>query len=398
MTVIAAQAGPRNGKGCLPMGKPGPVGGMTTPRSLAISPTAAGQSDPDVLVLSTGDVRIPVYAEAGVSPPRRADQPYPPPAGTTALREAVAATAGVAADQVLVTPGARLAIFAVLNAALQEGGDVLLPTPYWSSYPTVIAVAGGAVVPVPGTVGDGSLSRRALDAACTTATRVLVVNSPRNPDGAVTSAEDLRTAVSWASSRGITVLFDQVYRGIPLADQYAPSLVSVLGQLPGHCVVVDGLSKSHALAGLRIGWAIGAGELLHRALALASHLLGGTSMPGQDAAVAALRDTALPRRIGTELSANLDRALAAMADIPGVHAPRPAGGIFLCPDLRSCPPARHAHGDVAAWLKREHRVAVVDGTAFGAPGHIRLSFALPADQLDKGLQRLRSALLRSRDA
>lgn len=366
-------------------------------RGLAISPTAAVQTDAGVLNLSTGDVRIRVHPEAGAALPCRAGQMYPPPAGIPALREAVASTAGIAADQVLVAPGARLAILAVLSAALREGGDVLVPTPYWPSYPVIIAAAGGTFVPVPGTVGAGSLSARALDAACTPASRVLVINSPRNPDGAITPAEELRAAVSWAGRRGITVLFDQVYRGIPLAGRHAPTLADVLGQIPRHCVIIDGLSKSHALAGVRIGWALGTGDLLHGALALASHLLGGTSQAGQDTAIAALRDTALPQRIGTELSANLDRAHAAIADIPGARIPRPSGGIFLFPDLRACPGAQQAGGNIVTWLRQEHRVAVVDGAAFGAPGHIRLSFALPGDQLDEGLRRLRSALLRSRE-
>ncbi|MFI6444119.1 pyridoxal phosphate-dependent aminotransferase [Kitasatospora sp. NPDC050543] len=368
-----------------------------------LSPTAAAAHAQDVLVLSTGDIRIPLHPALPPAPARGADQHYRAPAGDPGLRAVIAASAsapGAAAldaGQVLVAPGARQAILAVLRTVLTGGRtEVLVPSPYWASYPHLIEMAGGRAVTVPGEVGDASPDIEALEAHRTGRTGAVVVNSPRNPDGAVASAQSLRALVEWAGEHGITVLFDQVYRGVAVTDRPAPSITGLYPELPGHCVLVDGLSKSHALAGLRLGWAIASPATAAGAAAVASHFIGHTSGPAQDTAAAVLAGGEHERqRIGKELAANLDLALRALADIPGLSCRRPAGGIFLFPDIRGwlATAPEDARRAPARWLAEQHRVAVVDGAAFGAPGHLRLSFALPAEQLDTGLARLRRALL-----
>ncbi|WP_189054837.1 pyridoxal phosphate-dependent aminotransferase [Longimycelium tulufanense] len=367
-----------------------------------MSPTAAVHQDSGLVVLSTGDVRIPVHPQSGAArAPLRADQTYQAPTGTADLREAVAgrvAAAGGQVDptQVLVAPGARLAIYAVLATLLNDGGEVLLPTPYWASYPELVKRSGGSIVALPAQVGDGRIDLDTLEAHRTPRTRVLVVNSPRNPDGAVTPAEDLAAATAWAERHGITVLCDEVYRGVACTADPAPSILDVLPHLPDHCVVVDGLSKSHALAGLRAGWAITAGGLTRRVAAVASHLLGGTSTAVQSIAADILRDgEAIQAGIGKVLADQLVLARRRLAELPGVSCPEPGGGIFLFPNLTGWladHAPEQARRDLTGWLRDKHRITVVDGAAFGAPGHIRLSFALPAEQLDEGLTRLGSAL------
>ena len=353
-----------------------------------LSPTSAATLAADVVVLSTGDVRVPVYPDAAAAQPRAADQPYPLPAGTDALRNAIAARAGVPARDVLVAPGARLAILSVLAAAVADRREVLLPTPYWSSYPTLIRAAGGVPVVVPD-VGSFAGAR-------TRDTGVVVVNSPRNPDGYVVPAKQLRALVEWAGAGGITVLFDQVYRGVPGVGPVAPSVLDLGPGLPAHCAVVDGLSKSHALAGLRLGWALVSGALREAAVVHASHVVGGTGVPVQEAALAALADRGVRSRLEPVLAANLEYALGRLATVPGVACRRPEGGIFLFPEVRF-PEGRLPGGgphaaDRVRWLREEHRLAVVDGAAFGAPGHLRLSFAVPPDQLRTGIDRLCLAL------
>ncbi|WP_030720077.1 aminotransferase class I/II-fold pyridoxal phosphate-dependent enzyme [Streptomyces griseus] len=365
----------------------------------AISPTAAATTAADVIVLSTGDVRLPLHEKAEPFAPRAEDQPYRAPQGDVELRQSVAAYtaragAAISADQVVVTPGARQAIVITLRVLLEQRPEVLLPTPYWTSYPNLIGMAGGTAVRVPGTVGDGTLDVAALDAHRTARTGAVVVNSPRNPDGAITPGHVLREVISWADHHGIAVLFDQVYRGVALTSEPAPTIAGLYPELPDHCVLVDGLTKSHALAGLRVGWAVIPPPLRTPVVAQASHLIGGTCGPAQDAALTALADD-VPGRIREALTANLDRAVAALRGLPGLECAQPASGIFLFPDLRpwlthDAPDA--ARRDLSGWLKKHHRVAVVDGGHFGAPGHIRLSFAVPAPQLDEGLHRLRSAL------
>ncbi|MER7667485.1 aminotransferase class I/II-fold pyridoxal phosphate-dependent enzyme [Kitasatospora sp. NPDC096128] len=385
-----------------------------------LSPTSAAGIGAGVAVLSTGDVRVPVYPAAAALPALD-DQPYPPPAGQDGLRAAIAAyatasgTATIRPEQVLVAPGARAAILSVLAGALGDRREVLVPGPYWASYPTLIKAAGGTAVLVPGQVGVGAPSIGALEAALTGRTGALVLNSPRNPDGSVIPAERLRELSDWAEARGLLLLFDQVYRGVPIGDGPAPSVLGLGPELPAHCVVVDGLTKSHALAGLRIGWAIAAGPVLDAATAHASHVIGGTGSTAQRIALAVLggepgSDTGggpggepgtqpdrddRRARLGSALEGNLKAVLERLSGIPGVSCPRPEGGIFAFPDLRGwlaehAPPG--ARADLTGWLRDEHRVAVVDGKAFGAPGHVRLSFALPEEDLLTGVDRLRTAL------
>jgi aspartate aminotransferase len=361
-----------------------------------LSATAAVRHDADVLVLSTGDVRIRRYPDAVIAP-RYADQAYRDPAGDDELRHLIANRSGasIGADQVVVTPGARQAVVAALKAVLGQRPEVLLPSPYWGSYPPLIELAGGRTVVVPGPVGDAAPDVAALQAAWTPHTGAVIINSPRNPDGAVASAESLRALVRWAADRDLTVLFDQVYRGVALSADPAASIVDLYPEIPSHCLIIDGLSKSHALAGLRIGWALAPAAVAARIGAVASHFVGGTSSTAQDVATAVLRaDDGRDRRPDPDLVGNLDLALDALAGTSGVSCTRPAGGIFLFPDLRSwltTAPAQARDG-VVPWLRERHRVAVVDGAAFGADGHVRLSFAIPADQLAIGMHRLRAAL------
>lgn len=376
----------------------------------ALSATAAGGHDQDVVVLSTGDVRVPVHPAAPAVRVRRADQHYRAPAGDPDLRSLIAryatppGSAALSPEQVLVAPGARQALVAVVGAVLGERREVLFATPYWASYPHLVELVGGVPVPVPGVVGEGTLDLEAWEARRTPDTAAVIVNSPRNPDGAVVPEDSLRALVEWAGRHGLTVICDEVYRGVPLGGRTAPSLRDVFEELPEHCVVVDGLSKSHALAGLRFGWAIAPARVRARAVAVASHLIGGTSSLVQDAAAAVLSEGEPQRqRIGGDLTANLDLAMEVLGTVEGLVCPRPQGGIFLFPDVRtplgrlgedgrSGPLGEEARRAPAAWLKDRHRVAVVDGSAFGAPGHLRLSFALPAGQLATGLERLRHAL------
>lgn len=369
---------------------------------IALAPTAAFEPVEGLVSLSTGDIRIQVHpdqARPGV--PRSADQPYRAPSGDAELRElvsrytAVAGGTQITADHVVVTPGARQAIFATLRAMLGERREVLLPSPYWTSYPALIEMAGGSPVTVPGEVGDGRLTVDRLETLRSPHTAVVVVNSPRNPDGAVTPADSLREIVEWASGHGIGVLFDQVYRGVRLAPEPAPSVAGLYEELPDHCVLIDGLTKSHALAGLRIGWAIAPPPLRGPIVATASHLIGGTCGVAQDTARQALVDGEAQVRTGEMLAGQLDMALSQLAEVRGLRCDRPQGGIFLFPDLRewlSGSAPAEARKNLSGWLRERHGVAVVDGGGFGAPGHVRISFALPREQLREGIRRLRGAL------
>jgi aspartate aminotransferase len=340
--------------------------------------TAVRERPSDVVVLSTGDVRLPCYPPAAARP-RLADQHYRGAQGEPALRAAIASNDGLEPDQLLITPGARQALLLAFASLPADRREILLPRPYWASYPALA-----------GTVGARLRIVDDLEAAAGPAAGAVLINSPRNPDGAVLDAGRLAELVSWTEARGLLLIFDQVYRGVPLPRPIAPSPLDLPGGLPAHCLVVDGLAKSHALAGLRIGWLAAAPTVLAPITALASHLIGGTSSAAQDAALVALQ-AGPSSQIGTRLADNRDYGAALLDRLPGVRCPKPDGGIFLFPDLTEWL-ANADLPDLVGWLEREHRVAVVDGAAFGAPGHVRLSFAVPAEQFRLGVRRIAKAL------
>jgi aspartate aminotransferase len=247
-----------------------------------------------MLVLSTGDIRIPVYTSIECPLARFADQSYREPAGEPGVRRLIAEACAqegcpVSESQVVITPGARQALFVALRVVLGQRDEVLVPSPYWTSYPELVAMAGGTPVPVPGRGGSGP-ALDALTTQVTPRTAAVIINSPRNPDGAVMPSAALHDIVEWSARADIVVLFDQVYRGVLLAERTATSITNLFPALPDHCVVIDGLSKSHALAGLRLGWAIAAERVSARIIAAASHLIGGTCSVAQDMALQALRN------------------------------------------------------------------------------------------------------------
>lgn len=359
---------------------------------VSASATARRPLPAGVVDLAAGDVRLPFPHPDDLSRTiGPADQAYPDTAGAPQLRARIAAyatgtgTARVTAEQVLVTPGARTAVLLTLLQA--AGREALLPVPRWGSYPALVQCAGARPVDY-GPWPDVAI----LEAARTSCTAIVVINSPRNPDGAVVDAGTIATVLGWARQHGIVVLFDQVYRG--LAAPPAPSPLDLADTLVPGCVVVDGLTKSHAAAGIRLGWAI-TGDLMPALAAVASHLVGGVSTRTQQAALAALTAPAEARTAFLAGLADQVRQAAARLDaIDGVRCPVPDAGFFLFPDLRGwlATIAPGPWSDLAAWLREEHGVAVVDGAAFGAPGHLRLSAAVDPHTLATGLQRITAAL------
>lgn len=356
---------------------------------VTLSSTARRPVPAGVVDLTSGDLRLPFPHPQGVSRTiGPADQAYPDTAGAPDLRTRIAAyataTTTVIAGQVLVTPGARAAVFLTLLQA--AGREVLLPVPHWGSYPTLVRAAGAHPVDYG---PDPQVA--ALEAARTNRTAIVVINSPRNPDGTVVDADTITAVLDWARQHDVIVLFDQVYRGVAVAP--APSPLDIADALPSHCVVVDGLTKSHAAAGIRLGWAI-TDALMPALTAAASHLIGGVSTRTQQAGLAALTEPAGARTAALAgLAAQVRQSAARLDAIPGIRCPAPDAGFFLFPDLRGwladTPPGPRS--DITTWLRDEHGVAVVDGAAFGAPGHIRLSAAVDQPALETGLQRLSAA-------
>jgi aspartate aminotransferase len=321
--------------------------------------------------------------------------------GILALREAVAHRANrtrggeiIGSDQIVVTAGTKQALFNALFALFGAGDEVLVPTPGWTSYYEMLALARAVPVAVGG-APERQLKVTAEDLrrASTARTRGLIMNSPCNPTGAVYSRDELRDILALADERGWWVISDEIYRAISY-DGEAPSLLSAAPSVE-RLVVVDGVAKSFAMTGWRIGWSIAPSSLSRTMTALQSHTTSNASTPSQHAALGALSDeTAAADAVAAMVSEFRRRRDAALQllDAANVEVIRPCGAFYLYMRVR------HAAADdpepgttFARRLLEEHDVAVVPGIAFRSPAWIRLSYAAPADQVLEGVRRVIAA-------
>lgn len=327
---------------------------------------------------------------------------YTPAAGLPALREAIAAKtardSGLAVDaaQVTVSNGGKHALFNVFQALLEPGDEVIVPAPYWVSYPEQIRLAGGTVVPVPTTADDGyTVTPDRLEAARTTSTRALVFVSPSNPTGAVHTPAQVRDIGRWAADTGIWVITDEIYEHLVYEGARFSSMPVEVPEIGQRCVVANGVAKTFAMTGWRVGWSIAPPPLASAINRLQSHMTSNVSNVAQRAALAAITGpmdhVAVMRQTYDQRRRMLHETLSA---VDGVDCPLPGGAFYVFPDVRE-----RLHRPVAgrtvsstvelcSVLLDEVRVAAVPGEAFGAPGHVRLSYALSDEDLEKGLTRI----------
>ena len=332
---------------------------------------------------------------------------YTPVAGTAALREAVAGKfrrengLECGADGVIVGTGAKQLIYTALRAGLDEGDEAIVPAPYWTSYPEIVKLAGGVPRIVP-CVGTGSkLTPEALAAAVSPRTRFLILNSPGNPGGAVYAACELRALAEVLRGHPhVSVLSDDIYEKILFRDEPFATLAQVAPDLAGRTLTVNGVSKSHAMTGWRVGYAAGPADFVAAMAKLQGQMTTCASSVSQAAALAALtgpqdmleawRAAYLRRR---------DAVLAAIAEIPGLEAHVPDGAFYVFAGCGALLGRRTRHGrlidtDIALseHLLETSGVALVPGTEFGAPGHLRLCFARSDDDVAEGCRELAGAI------
>ncbi|CAN5431019.1 MAG: pyridoxal phosphate-dependent aminotransferase [Acidimicrobiia bacterium] len=333
---------------------------------------------------------------------------YTPTAGLPKLRAAIAAKTErdsglvVAPSQVVVTNGAKQAVYATCQVLLDPGDEVLLPTPYWVTYPEAVRLAGGVPVPVP---SDHSASYRVtvdqLEAATTDRTKLLIHVSPSNPTGAVYPADEVEAIGRWAADRGTWVMTDEIYEHLTYGVE-APSMPVVVPEMADRCVVVNGVAKTYAMTGWRVGWLIGPPQIAEAATTLQSHLTSNVANVTQAAAHAAVSG---PLDAVAKMRAAFDRRRRTMHrmlnEIPGVRCPEPLGAFYAFPSVGDLLGRRmgmstpHTSLELAAVLLDEIEIAVIPGEAFGAPGHLRLSYALADDELIEGLTRFQDLITRS---
>jgi aspartate aminotransferase len=336
---------------------------------------------------------------------------YTPAGGLPELKEAITAKTArdssyaVAASQVLVTNGGKQAVFQAFATLLNPGDEVLLPAPYWTTYPECIRLAGGLPVEVATDESAGYLATvEQLEAARTPRTKVLLFCSPSNPTGAVYPTEQVEAIGRWAVEHGIWVVTDEIYEHLvygAAADwgATAPSLPVVVPEIADRCVVVNGVAKTYAMTGWRVGWLIGPGDIVKAATNLQSHATSNVSNVAQAAALAALRgDLSAVAEMRTAFDRRRRTMVAMLQDAAGVECPEPLGAFYCFPSVKGVL-GRTLRGrtpqsstELAEIVLDEAEVAVVPGEAFGAPGYFRMSYALGDDDLVEGITRLQKLL------
>ena len=355
---------------------------------------AAGEPDFDT------PTNIVEAASRAVLDPR--NHKYTPAAGLPELREAIAAKTlrdsglEVSASQVIVTNGGKQAVYQAFATIVDPGDEVLMPTPYWTTYPEAIQLAGGVPIDVFAGADQGYLvTVEQLEAARTDRTKVLLFVSPSNPTGAVYSEAQVREIGEWALEHGLWVISDEIYQNLVYDDLRAVSIVEAVPALADRTILVNGVAKSYSMTGWRLGWMVGPADVIKATGNLQSHLSSNVSNVSQRAAVEAL--TGPQGQVEIMRAAFQERRNVIVAElnkIEGVNCPTPEGAFYVYPDVTGL--LNREWGGVtpttslelADLILEQAEVAVVPGEAFGPSGYLRLSYALGDAPLLEGIQRL----------
>ena len=364
-----------------------------------------GAGEPD---FPTPDYIVAAAVEACGDP---AMHRYTPAGGLPALKQAIVAKTArdsgyvVEPNQVLVTNGGKQALYNAFAALLDPADEVLLPAPYWTTYPESIKLAGGVPVPVETDMESGyRVTIDQLEAALTPATKALVFVSPSNPTGAVYSPADVEAIGRWAVDKGIWVITDEIYEHLVYGDAEFVSMPVVVPELADRCIVVNGVAKTYAMTGWRVGWMIAPADITKAATNLQSHATSNVANVSQRAAIAALTgDLAAVDEMKVAFDRRRKLIVSMLDAIPGVQCPEPEGAFYAYPrvvdvlgkQLRGRRPQTSA--ELAELILDEAEVAVVPGEAFGTPGYLRLSYALSDADLTEGVERIAALLAEARD-
>ena len=331
---------------------------------------------------------------------------YTPAAGLPELKSAIAEKTmrdsgyKVDASQVLVTNGGKQALYNAFASLLDPGDEVLLPAPYWTTYPESIALAGGKAVEVMTDESTGYRTSIAqLEKFLTPKTKALVFVSPSNPTGAVYSPAEVEAIGQWAVENGLWVITDEIYEHLVYGDAEFSSMPVLVPELADKCIVVNGVAKTYAMTGWRVGWMIGPNDIVKAATNLQSHATSNVANVSQIAALAAVSGDL---KAVEEMKVAFDRRRLTITkmlnEIEGVNCPEPEGAFYVYPSVKNVlgktfrgkTPTTSA--ELASLILDEVEVAVVPGEAFGTPGYIRLSYALGDDDLIEGVSRIQDLL------
>ena len=326
---------------------------------------------------------------------------YTATAGVEELRRAIVehleSHRGLTYDlgQVLVSPGAKASLYFAFLALCDPGDEVLVPSPYWTSYPEQLRLAGAEPVFVPGEESNGfKLTAAQLDEAATAKTKALILNYPSNPTGVCYSAEELESLAEVCVRRDIWVVADEIYSELLYDGRSFASIAGLGPEIAARTIVIDGMSKTYSMTGWRIGYAAGPQEIISGMAKLQSHSTSNATSISQWASVAAL---GMPRqqlasRVA-EFARRREEVLRRLNELPGVSCVKPQGAFYVFPNVSGFFDGEIDSGDACTrYLLERANVAAVPGEAFGSPEHIRLSYATSLDRICEGMDRIAEAL------
>jgi aspartate aminotransferase len=359
-----------------------------------------GAGEPD---FPTPSYIVQAAAEAAAKP---ANHRYTPTPGLPELRNAIVAKTlrdsnyVITVDQVLVTNGGKQAVYESFASIIDPGDEVILPAPYWTTYPECIKLAGGTVIEVFADESQNYLvTVEQLEAARTAKTKALLFCSPSNPTGSVYSADQVKAIGEWALEHGIWVISDEIYEHLLYDGVKAPSLPVLVPEMADQTIILNGVAKTYAMTGWRVGWMIGPRDVIKAATNLQSHLTSNVSNVSQHAAIAALTgDLSAVHEMGVAFNRRRKLIVELLNKIPGVICPTPTGAFYVYPsvkgilgrEIRGKRPQSSA--ELAALILDEVEVAAVPGEAFGPSGYLRFSYALGDEDIVEGIGRIAKLL------
>lgn len=362
-----------------------------------------GAGEPD---FPTPDYIVEAAAAAARVP---ANHRYSPTPGLPELREAIVVKTKrdshyeITADQVLVTNGGKQAVFQAFATIIDDGDEVLLPSPFWTTYPECIKLAGGVAVEVFADETQNYLvTVEQLEAARTPRTKAILFCSPSNPTGSVYSPSQVKAIGEWALANNIWVIADEIYEHLLYDGATAPSMPVLVPGLADTCIIVNGVAKTYAMTGWRVGWMIGAKDVIKAATNLQSHLTSNVSNVSQRAAIAAVSgDLQAVHKMGEAFNRRRALIVGLLNEIPGFVCPTPTGAFYVYPSvkgvlgttIRGKTPQTSA--ELATLLLEEVEVAAVPGEAFGPSGYLRFSYATSDAEIIEGIGRIKKLLTES---
>ena len=335
-----------------------------------------------------------------------ANHRYTPAPGLPELREAIVAKTKrdsnyeITADQVLVTNGGKQAVYQAFATIIDPGDEVLLPSPYWTTYPEAIKLAGGKSVEVFADETQNYLvTVDQLEAARTPKTKALLFCSPSNPTGSVYSPEQVKAIGEWAVKNNIWIISDEIYEHLLFDGATAPSLPVLVPALADTCIIINGVAKTYAMTGWRVGWMIGPKDVIKAAANLQSHLTSNVSNVSQRAAIAAVTGNLdAVHKMGEAFNRRRKLIVGLLNEVPGFNCPTPQGAFYVYPSVKGAlgKPIRgkvaNSSAELATIILEEVEVAAVPGEAFGPSGYLRFSYATSDEDIVEGIGRIKKLL------